>query len=143
MEIDDEPFFDPPALAFTQLTVDIGAMEDFVALLQAEIDQNLAPYSQEIIEDHWYGQPIARRSASVPEQAFRYGYVDAVDTSIQGLRSYLHATKVLLRAVELVADRYRYADGMAVAQQIDVQGAMSLAHQEIAAQSALELPKEL
>jgi hypothetical protein len=129
----------PPVLAFTKLTVDIGAMEDFIALLQAEIDQNLAPYSQEIIQDHWDGNAIARYSASAPEAAFRNQYYDAVETAVVGLRSYLTSTKVLLRAVQILAEHYRGADSLALAQQSDVLGAMSEAHKQITAESALEI----
>ena len=130
----------PPVLAFTRLTVDIGAMEDFIALLQAEIDQNLSPYSNEIIQDHWHGNPIARYSASVPESAFRDHYYKAVDTAVRGLGSYLESTKVLLRAVQLLAEHYRGADSLAVAQQQDVVGAMSKAHEQIKAESVPETP---
>ncbi len=129
----------PPVLAFNRLTVDIGAMEDFIAHLQAEIDQNLAPYSQEIIQDHWNGSAIARTSASVPEAAFRNQYYDAVETAVVGLRSYLTSTKVLLRAVTLLAEHYRDADSLAVAQQGDVLAAMSEAQKQITAEAALEI----
>jgi hypothetical protein len=130
----------PPVIAFERLTVDIGAMEDFIALLQAEIDQNLEPYSNEIITDHWHGRAIARESASVPEAAFRQQYYEAVDASVRGLRSYVESTKVLVRAVELLAEYYRGADSMALAQLSDVQGAMSLAQQQITAETIAETP---
>ena len=130
----------PPVLAFTRLTVDISAMEDFIAILQAEIDQNLGPYSHEIIQDHWHGNPIARHSASIPESAFRDDYYKAVDTSVRGLRSYLESTKVLLRAVQLLAEYYRGADSLAVAEQQDVMGAMSLAQKQIKAEAMPETP---
>jgi hypothetical protein len=125
----------PPVIDFARLTVDIDAMSDFIKLLQAEIDQNLEPYSNEIINDHWRGQPIARESASVPLSAFRQEYYVAVDSAVQGLRSYLDSTKVLLRAVQLLAEYYRGADSLAVASLTDVQGAMSLAHQQVKAES--------
>jgi hypothetical protein len=132
----------PPVIAFGRLTVDIGAMGDFVAYLQAEIDQNLQPYSTEIISDHWHGQAIARQSASVPESAFRQRYHEAVDTAAKGLQSYLESTKILVRAVQLLAEHYRGADSMAVAQLSDVQGAMSLAQQQITAESAPKVPSK-
>src|SRR4029450_10997696 len=84
----------PPVLAFTRLPVDIGAMDDFIAMLQAEIDQNLEPYSNGRIGAPGPGRPIARESASVPESAFRQQYYVAVDTAVQGLRSYLQSTRV-------------------------------------------------
>ncbi len=132
----------PPVIAFERLTVDIGAMEDFIAYLQAEIDENLQPYSNEIISDHWHGQAIARASASAPESAFRQRYYEAVDTAVQGLGSYLESTKILVRAVQLLAEHYRGADSMAVAQLSDVQGAMSLAQQQITAESATKVPSK-
>jgi hypothetical protein len=130
----------PPVIDFARLTVDIDAMSDFIKLLQAEIDQNLAPYSNEIINDHWRGQPIAREAASVPLAAFRTDYYLAVDTAVQGLRSYLDSTKVLLRAVQLLAEHYRGADSMAVASLNDVKGAMSIAQKQVKAESILETP---
>jgi hypothetical protein len=130
----------PPVIDFARLTVDIDAMDDFIRLLQAEIDQNLEPYSNEIITDHWRGQPIARESASVPLANFRTDYYVAVDSAVQGLRSYLESTKVLLRAVQLLAEHYRGADSLAVASLTDVQGAMSLAQQQVQAESVNETP---
>jgi hypothetical protein len=121
-------------MAFTRLTVDIGAMEDFVAHLHAEIERNLQPYSSEIISDHTHGTPLARYSASTAERAFREHYYTAVNTAVGGLRSYLEESKVLLRAVELLAERYRGADSMAVAQLSDVAGALSLSQKQIAAE---------
>ena len=127
----------PPAIDFTEVKVEIGAFDDFIRLMQAELEQNLQPYSDQIIADHYQGTgtPIARHAPSSPLYEFQHQYGVTVDTAVAGLRSYVEATKVLVRAVELLAERYRGADSMAVASMQDVQGAMSLATQQIIAET--------
>ena len=54
----------PPAIDFTEVKVEIGAFDDFIKLMQAELEQNLQPYSDQIIADHYDGSgtPIARQT---------------------------------------------------------------------------------
>src|SRR3954447_1643573 len=93
-----------PVIDLTEVKVDIDALHDFMKVLSAEIEQNLQPYSNEIITDHRQGVPIGQNSASIPLEALRKQYYLAQQSAVDGLLSYVEATKVLLRAVELMAE---------------------------------------
>ena len=120
-----------PVIDFTEVKVDIDVLNDFMKVLSAEIAQNLQPYSNEIISDHREGVPIGQNSASIPLEALRREYYMAQQSAVDGLLSYVEATKVLLRAVELMAEHYRHSDGMAQARAMDVMGAISAAQHEV------------
>jgi hypothetical protein len=120
-----------PVIDLTEVKVDIDVLNDFMKVLSAEIAENLQPYSNEIISDHREGVPIGQNSASVPLEALRRQYYMAQQSAVEGLLSYVEATKVLLRAVELMAEHYRHTDAMAQARAIDVMGAISEAQREV------------
>jgi hypothetical protein len=119
-----------PVIDLTDVKVDIDALNDFMKVLSAEIEQNLQPYSTEIITDHRQGVPIGQNSASIPLEALRRQYYLAQQSAIDGLLSYVEATKVLLRAVELIAEHYRHTDAMAQGRAMDVMAAISMAQLE-------------
>jgi hypothetical protein len=120
-----------PVIDFTEVKVDIDVLNDFMKVLSAEITQNLQPYSNEIISDHREGVPIGQNSASIPLEALRREYYMAQQSAVDGLNSYVEETKVLLRAVELMAEHYRHTDGMAQGRAMDVMGAISEAQREV------------
>ena len=121
---------EPPLIDFTEVKVEIDVLSDFTKVLSAEIAQNLQPYSNEIISDHREGVPIGQNSASVPLEALRREYYLAQQSAIDGLLSYVEEAKVLLRAVELMAEYYRHTDAMAQGRAMDVMGAISAAQLE-------------
>lgn len=135
-----------PVIDLTEVKVDIDALNDFMKVLSAEIEQNLQPYSNEIISDHRQGVPIGQNSASIPLEALRKQYYLAQQSAVDGLLSYVEATKVLLRAVELMAEHYKHTDAMANGRATDVMAAMSKAQLEAAehkaAQQAAETHRE-
>ena len=123
-----------PAVNLTdlsELTVDLDALRDFIAYLRAEIDKNLAPYSNEIINTQWSGYAIAGFSASAPLAAFVADYYKALGTAADGLTSYLESAEIIARALEILAKHYRGAEVMAQGRLGDVNAAMNLAGQQL------------
>ena len=104
----------PPVIDFTEVKVEIDAFDDFMKLMQggdrAESPALLRP-------DHH--RPLRRQrrarsprtAPSIPLYEFQHAVQRHVDSAVAGLRSYVEATKVLVRA--------RRADGRAVPQAHD------------------------
>ena len=126
----------PPLLDLTDVKVDIDALDDCLMVLQAELNENLQPYSGQIISNHRQGEALGQSSASVPLAQLRHEYFIVQQAAINGLVSYVDATRVLIRALELMTEHYRGADGLAQARVADVLGAINAAQAEADAHKA-------
>ena len=113
------------------IEVDISALDDFVAMLRDEVTQNLRPYSEQVIDAHRSGVTFGMSSGSEPMHALRQDYYRCLYSGTNGLRSYIEASEVLLRAAERIAGLYRNSDAMAEARSEEVLAALNVAGREI------------
>jgi len=127
---------EPFTVDLRAIEVDLQGLDDFARLLREEVDANLRPYSDQIIGEHRGGVGFGLWSASNPLHDTRRDYHDCLTSAVQGLRSYIDASEVLLSAIDKVATHYRHTDAMSSAQAAEVQGALGAAQLEMQAKKA-------
>jgi hypothetical protein len=101
-----------PAPNLVEIAVDLESLGDFASLMGGETESNLSPYADRIISDHRQGVCFGTLSASAELQATRRSYHDCLNRSIAAMRSYVEASRLLVTAIETVAERYASVDAL-------------------------------
>jgi len=99
-------------MALTPVDVDIDAIGDLAKVIQNELDLNLRPETQKIIDEHHTGVALTGPWQSSVYQEVSQDYYATAKLAISALTSYVDATTTLLGAVDTVANLYRNADAM-------------------------------
>jgi hypothetical protein len=95
-----------------EIAVDLDGLDDFASLMGGETESNLSPYADRIISDHTQGVCFGTLSASAELQATRRSYHDCLNRSVAAMRSYVEASRLLVTAIETVAERYASVDAL-------------------------------
>jgi hypothetical protein len=99
-------------MALTPVDVDIDAIGDLAKVIQNELDLNLRPETQKIIDEHHTGTALTGPWQSSVYMEVSADYYATANLAITALKSYVDATTTLLGAVDAVAKMYRDADAM-------------------------------
>jgi hypothetical protein len=101
-----------PAPDLTEIAIDLDSLADFASLMSGETESNLSPYADRIISDHTHGVCFGTLSASAELQATRRSYHNCLNRSVAAMRSYVEASRLLVTAIETVAERYASVDAL-------------------------------
>ncbi len=100
----------PPDDQATAVHVDVRGLADFATDLRAEIDKNLRPYLNELINIYSGGARFGPLIESPNVQAARSHYQDCLAEIINQLDTFARAGTILADAADLIVQRYRDAD---------------------------------
>lgn len=112
MEVDDGGSSGLPyvPLDLTHIEVEIEGLDEFRTLLGQELDTNLRPAAERILQDHSlgvrFGNSIPGHNVRLAREKYRY----VLDGSTRMLATYIAVGEELIRTLAEIADEYRDAD---------------------------------
>src|SRR5215831_12435449 len=112
-----------PLAEIAAVDVDIAELSDFARLLRDEISDNLEPHAHQIIREHQQGPAFGATSASASMRALRREYLNCQISAVDGLISYLMASRAMLEAIERITRPDRNSDGSVIIRAQDIQKA--------------------
>jgi len=101
---------DEVAFTSTSIQVDIDGLSDFRAFLSSELDANLRPGSDDVINDHIMGVRFGHRNPGYNVGQATGSYHAALDNSTNNLHEYVKTAGTLTQLIRLLVERYRAAD---------------------------------
>jgi hypothetical protein len=119
----------PPDDQAAAVHVDVHGLADFATDLRAEIDKNLRPYLNELINIYRSGPRFGPLIDSANVRAARSHYQDCLGQIINQLDACARGGATLADAADLIAQRYRDADALAGATVASVTAAVQDASQ--------------
>ena len=121
---------DEGAFVTTSLQVNIDGLNDFRALVGLEVDTNLEPGSDDVINDHVMGVRFGSRNPGHHMGTATKDYHDALDVSTKNLLAYVRTANLLTRTINIVMDQYQSVDLTAAGSSISLNKALDGAVQE-------------
>ena len=112
-----------PLVEIAAVDVDIAELSDFARLLRDEICDNLEPHAHEIIREHQQGPAFGATSVSASMRALRREYLNCQISAVDGLISYVMASRAVLEAIERITRPSRNSDGPVIVPAQDIQKA--------------------
>lgn len=132
---------DDAGAAYPGLQVDLNGIDDFVAALRKEVEENLSPSIDRLQKTYEMGVCFGPASGTPNMNAAKKVYDECLTRIRALLNGYVTAGQVLAAAAEQVAKQYRDTDAMAAASTHVVSNALSMqiqmAQQGASAESAL------
>jgi len=92
------------------IDVNVDGLKDFRAWLGRELDANLRPGAEGIVNDHSMGVRFGWRNAGRQVAIARQRYADSLEASTANLVQYVNASEVLIDAIRQVVTNYRASD---------------------------------
>jgi hypothetical protein len=100
----------PEGFNLTGIEVDVDGLAAFRSLLHLELEKNLRPGAQRIINDQMTGLGFGVSSASAAVNYAQDLYLDALSTSMNNLTMYTRIAQVLLDAIHDIIANYSESD---------------------------------
>ena len=100
----------PEGFTLTGIQVDVDGLAAFRTMLHLELEKNLRPGAQRIINDQMAGYGFGVNSESAAVNYAQGLYVDALSASTNNLRMYMRIAQVLVDAINEIIDRYTESD---------------------------------
>jgi hypothetical protein len=97
-------------LTTAPIRVDVDGLADFRTWLGRELDANLRPGADAILNDHTMGVRFGQRNAGPQLRAARETYAASLTASMTNLGEYVNASEVLIDAIRQAVANYRSAD---------------------------------
>jgi hypothetical protein len=98
------------AFAVTSIDVNIDGLSDFKGFLSRELNLNLAPGSDEVLNDHTIGVRFGARNPGFNVHAATTSYFRTLTVSATNLQEYVHSARDVIDLIEAVMKRYRLSD---------------------------------
>jgi hypothetical protein len=98
------------AFAATSIDVDIDGLGDFRGFLSRELNLNLVPGSDEVLNDHTIGVRFGDRHPGFNMTAARSAYFDTLTVSTTNLQEYVKSARNFIDLIEEVRANYRLSD---------------------------------
>jgi hypothetical protein len=100
----------PEGFTLTGIQVDVDGLAAFRSMLHLELERNLRPGAQRIINDQMGGYGFGVNSASASVSYAQDVYLDALSASTNNLTMYIRIAQVLIDEIHDVVTRYGEAD---------------------------------
>jgi hypothetical protein len=101
---------DEDAFAATSIDVNIDGLDDFRGFVSRELNLNLVPGSDEVLNDHAIGVRFGARNPGFNVAAATRTYFDTLTISAMNLQEYVKTARDLVDLIAAVTARYRTAD---------------------------------
>jgi hypothetical protein len=107
--------------------VDVGGLHAFAGAVDAEVDANLRPHAERLVDAYAPGVRFGTDTISGEVRAARLRYHECLVGVTEQLAACVNASKILSAAARAVARRYAGADALSAAAVGDVEAALTRA----------------
>ena len=101
---------DEGAFVATSIDVNVDGLDDFRGFVSRELNLNLIPGSDEVLNDHTIGVRFGARNPGPNLAAAKKTYFDTLTISTMNLQEYVRTARDFIDLIEAVMTRYRLSD---------------------------------
>jgi hypothetical protein len=101
---------DEGAFTATSIDVNIDGLDDFRGFVNRELNLNLIPGSDEVLDDHTIGVRFGARNPGFNVAAATKTYFDTLTISTMNLQEYVKTARELVDLIEAVTAKYQTSD---------------------------------
>jgi hypothetical protein len=101
---------DEGAFVATPIDVNVDGLDDFRGFVSRELNLNLIPGSDEVLNDHTIGVCFGARNPGSNVVAAKQTYFNTLTVSTMNLQEYVKTAKDFIDLIEAVAAKYRISD---------------------------------